>query len=66
MLVTKLQRVSPYDVSPSLKNCFIVLLVEPKNCRLMLLSEGHFVRTCFIVSGVSSPQLEHARVFTLT
>ena len=33
----------PNAVSPSLRRCFIVLLVEPKNKRLLLLSEGCFL-----------------------
>ena len=48
MLVTNLNRVPPYVVSPSLRSCFIVLLVEPKKWRLLLVSEGHSVRMCFI------------------
>ena len=55
MLVKNLYRVPPYAVCPSLRSCFIVLLAEPKkNWRLLLLSEGHSVKMCFIVSGVSS------------
>ena len=64
MLVTNLYKVPPYDVSPSLRSCFIVLLVVPKNWRLLLLSEGHSVRMCFIVSGVSSPQSSHVGAFS--
>ena len=56
MLVTNLYRVPPYEASPSLRGCFIVLLVEPKNWCLLLLSERHSVRMCFVVSKVSSPQ----------
>ena len=38
MLVTNLYGVSPYVVSPSLRSCFIVLFIEPKNQRLLLLT----------------------------
>ena len=55
MLVTNIYRVPPYAVSPQLRSCFIVLLVESKICRLLLLSDEHSVRMRFIVSGVSSP-----------
>ena len=54
MCVTKLYRVLLYVVSPSLRSCFIVLLVEPKNWRLLLSSEGRSVRMRLIVNGVSS------------
>ena len=40
MLVTNLYRLPPYTVSPSLWSCFIVLLEERKNRRLLLLSWG--------------------------
>ena len=56
LLVTSLYRVPPYVASPPLRSCFIVLLAVPKSWRLLLLSEGHSVRMCFIVSGVPSPQ----------
>ena len=56
MLVRNLYRVPPCVVSPSLRSYFIVLLVVPKKWRLLWLSEGHSVRMCSIVSGVSSPQ----------
>ena len=59
MLLTNLYRVPPYVVSPSLRSCFIVLLVVPKNWRLLLLSEVHSFRMCFFVSGVSSLQFSH-------
>ena len=62
MLAPNLYKVPPYVVSPSLKSCFIVLLVMPKNWRLLLLNEGHSVRICFIVSGVSFPQSSHVGV----
>ena len=55
MLITTLYRVAPYVVYPSLWCCFIVLLVEPKNWRILMLSVGRSVKTCFIISGVSSP-----------
>ena len=55
MLVTNSYRVPLYVVSPLLSSCFIILLVVPKNWHLLLLSEGHSVEMCFIVSGVSSP-----------
>ena len=48
MLVTNLCRVSPYDVSPSLRSCFIILLVEPKIWRLLLLSEGKSLGCVFL------------------
>ena len=53
MLVTNLYKVPPYVVSPSLKSSSIVLLVVPKNWRILLISQGHSVRMCFIVSRVS-------------
>ena len=55
MLVPNLYGVSPYVVPPSLRNCYIVLLVEPKKWRLLLLSEESSVRMHFMVSGVSRP-----------
>ena len=50
MLVTNYYRVSPYVVSPSFRSRFIVLLVEPRNWRLLLLNKGQSVRMCIIVS----------------
>jgi len=54
MLVTNLYRVPQLAVSPSLRSSLIVLLVEPKNSRLLLFSEGHCVRMYFVESGVYS------------
>ena len=51
MFITNLFRVSPYVVSPSLRSCFIILLVELKNWRFLLLSKVRSVRMYFIVSG---------------
>ena len=59
MMVKNLYGASPYDVSPTLRSYFIVLPVEPKNLRLLLLSEGPSVKMRFIVCGVSSPQSSH-------
>ena len=56
MVVTTLYKRLPNDISASLWSCFILLLFVPKNWRLLFLSEGHSVRICFIVTGVSSPQ----------
>ena len=55
MLVTNLYRMPPYVVSSSLRSCFRVLLVEPKNRRSLSLSEGRSVRMRFIFSGMPSP-----------
>ena len=44
MLVANLYIVSPYVVSPSLRSCFKVLLVEPRNWRFLFLSKGRSVR----------------------
>ena len=55
MLVKNVHSVTPYAVSPLLRSRFIVLLVEPKNWRLLLLSEERSVWMRFIVSGVSYP-----------
>ena len=51
MLVTNLYSVPPNVVSPSLRSCFIILLVDPKNWGFLFLSKGRSVRMCFIVSG---------------
>ena len=50
---------SPYDRSRSL-SCFTVLLIVPKNWRLLLLSEELSVKMCFIMSGMSPLQSSHA------
>ena len=63
LMVRQLYRVSPYVLSQSLWSCLLVLLIEPTNWRLLLLSEGFSVKMRFNVSGVSSSVFTSWRVF---
>ena len=56
----------PHVVSSLLRSSFIVLLVVPKNLHLLLLSDEHFVKKCFSVSGVFSPQFSNVGVVNST
>ena len=51
MLVAVLYKWLLYEVSPSLRSCFTVLLIVPKSWRLLLLSVGQTVMMHFILSG---------------
>ena len=44
-LITNLYRVPPYNESPLLRSCFIVLFIEPNNC------EGHLLRYVLLLVG---------------
>ena len=56
MLVTNFYRVPSSDVSPSLSSRSIVLSMESKNWRLLMLTGRQSIGMHLIVSGVSASQ----------